>query len=149
MPLDATGTYRHNDESAQFHSKAAGKEMPKKPGAEHQSGGEHVEIHPHGDGTFHTMHKGEKMEHPTHGHALIHAAKLHAEPGHSHFHAHHDGMMMTSHSVKDGEEPESREHEGGDTEGAAEHLHEAMGSENVDQPAQQGEEQTTGVSGMY
>ncbi len=147
MPLDATGQYRHNDESAQFHSKAAGKEMPKK-GEEHEGSGEHVEIHPHGDGTFHTMHQGEKVEHETHGHALIHAAKVHAEEGHKHFHAHHDGMEMHTHSVKAGEEPEHREGE----EGAHEHLDEAMGEHEPDGDEAESEQQQpagAGLGGLY
>lgn len=143
MPLDATGSFRHNDESAQFHSKAAGKEMPKKP-TEKPEGGEHVEIHPHGDGTFHTMHGGEQVEHPSHGHALIHAAKVHAEEGHSHFHGHHDGVMHQSHSVRAGEEPESREHE--DVQGMHEHMDEAMGSPEPEEEAQPA---GAGLSGLY
>lgn len=153
MPLDATGTYRNNHEQAAFHSKAAGKEYkadakPKEQGEEGE--GDHVEIHSHGDGTFHTMHGGEKMEHPTHGHALIHAANAHAEEGHKHFHAHHDGESMHSHSANGGE-TESRDHE--DEQGAHGHMDEVMGGENPDGEEAEGEEQPqhagAGLGGLY
>jgi hypothetical protein len=151
MPLDANGTYRHNDESAQFHSKAAGKEQPKKGEPKEGEGdGQHVEIHSHGDGTFHTMHAGEKMEHPTHGHALIHAAKMHAEEGHKHFHAHHDGEMLHTHSASSEQEPESRDHE--DPAGAHQHMDEAMGQPGEMQPPAEQEQQQpagAGLGGLY
>lgn len=147
-PLDSQGVFRHNDESAAFHSKAAGKEMPKKE-APKEGGGDHIEIHSNGDGTFHTMHRGETMEHPTHGHALIHAARIHAEDGHSHFHGHHDGMAHHSHSVHGGgEEPESRDHE--DVGGMHQHLDETMGGEGM--PEAEEEEQQpagAGLGGLY
>jgi|HubBroStandDraft_1064217.scaffolds.fasta_scaffold268357_2 hypothetical protein len=148
-PLDGTGQFRHNDESAAFHSKAAGKEQPKKAEVPKEGeGGEHVEIHPHGDGSFHTMHQGEKMDHPTHGHALIHAAKVHAEEGHKHFHAHHDGGEMHTHSASSEQEPESRD--GQEMEGAHQHMDEAMGGEG-EEPAEQEQQQPAGagLGGMY
>lgn len=146
MPMDAQGNFRHNHESAKMHSEAAGKKYESATKSEPEAGGDHVEIHPHGDGTFHTMHHGEKVDHETHGHALIHAAKIHAEEGHSHFHGHHDGMAMRSHSVKAGEEPESREHE--DVGGMHEHMDEAMGGapegqQEENQPA------GAGLDGLY
>jgi hypothetical protein len=147
MPLDATGQYRHNDEAAMMHSKAAGKEY-KPQGAKEESSGDHVEIHAHGDGTFHTMHKGEKMDHPTHGHALIHAAKLHAEEGHKHFHAHHDGGEMHTHSASSDQEPESRD--GQEMDGAHGHLDEAMGEEGAPGEDEQEEQPAgAGLSGLY
>lgn len=80
MPLDSTGTFRHNHESAAFHSRAAGKSIdtPKDDAEVKDGNGEdHVEIHSHGDGTFHTMHKGEKVDHESHKDALMHAAQMH------------------------------------------------------------------------
>ena len=149
-PLDSQGQYRPNHEQAAFHSKAAGKEYKPEGEKKEEGEGDHVEIHSHGDGTFHTMHQGEQVDHETHGHALIHAAKVHAEEGHSHFHAHHDGEMMHSHSVKGGEEPESRDHE--DEQGAHDHLSEAMGGES-EQEGDEGEEQPEmagkGLGGLY
>jgi hypothetical protein len=152
MPLDATGTYRHNDESAAFHSKAAGKEQPKKESAPKEGeGADHVEIHKGEGGAFHTIHGGEKVDHPTHGHALIHAAKIHAEEGHKHFHAHHDGAALHSHSASSEQEPESRDHE--NTEGAHQHMDEAMGEGGGEgMPQAQEEEQQpagAGLGGLY
>jgi hypothetical protein len=147
MPLDASGQYRHNDESAAMHSKAQGKEY--KPGGEAkkpEGASDHVEIHAHGDGTFHTMHQGVKMDHPTHGHALIHAAKLHAEEGHKHFHAHHDGGEMRTHSTSSDQEPESRD--GQEMEGAHGHMDEAMG-EPQEAPQEEPANAGGGLSGLY
>ena len=108
-----------------MHSKAAGKEY--KPGSEpEEAEGEHTKVFDHGDGTFHTEHPEHgRVEHESIGHMHAHLSKIHGEEGHSHFHAHHDGMSVKTHSVKSGEEPESREHDGVD--GAHEHLDEALG----------------------
>jgi hypothetical protein len=147
MPLDAQGNFRHNHEAAQMHSQAAGKSYGEKE-TKPEGDSEHVEIHPHGDGTFHTMHKGEQVEHESHGHALIHAAKVHAEEGHKHFHAHHDGESMKSHSVEGGGESESRDHE--DETGAHEHLSEVMGGEpDGDEGEAQPEMAGKGLGGLY
>lgn len=152
MPLDAGGTYRHNHESAKMHSEADGKkyEMGKDQGHEDEGNGEHVEIHSHGDGSFHTEHKGEKVEHESHGHALIHAAKLQSEEGHKHFVAHHDGMSMKSHSHAGGEETESRDHE--DEQGAHDHMSEVMGGgeeePDGDEPPEH-EMAGKGLGGLY
>lgn len=151
MPLDAGGNFRHNHESAKFHSESEGKKyQPDGKQENDEDDGEGISIHKHGDGTFHTMHKGEKVEHETHGHALIHAAKVHAEEGHKHFHAHHDGMEEHTHSVKAGEEPEHREGE----EGAHEHLDEAMGDggegDHDKNPLEEEQEPAgAGLSGLY
>lgn len=147
MPLDGSGQYRHNDEVAQFHSKAQGKPHPMQ---EQKGGGEHVEIHSHGDGSFHTMHKGEKVEHATHGEALMHAAKMHSEVGHKHFHAHHDGGVMHTHSMHEGGEPDHQEHDGEDTEGPKGHFAQFMGEEEKEPEHQSGEESGgDGLGGLY
>lgn len=148
MPLDATGSFRHNHESAQMHSKAAGKSYgDEKP---EESQGDHVEIHPKGDGTFKTVHQGEEMDHPTHGHALIHAAKVHAEEGHTHFHAHMEPTgEHHSHGMKSGEEPESRDHE--DAQGMHDHMDDTMGNQDHEDAATESEPQhaSAGLGGLY
>ena len=150
MPLDASGTYRHNHESAAMHSQAAGKEYkPEKESMNAESGDAH-ELHDHGDGTFHTVHQGEKVEHESLGHALIHMASKHAEDGHSHFHGHHDGMTHHSHSAKSGEEPEHRESD--DVQGMHDHLDEAMGTEGESEPdgdEKEPEMAGKGLGGLY
>lgn len=57
----------------------------------------HSELHPHGDGTYHTVVDGEKTEHPHIGHALAHLAGHH-EPDGKHSHVqHNDDGTHTSH----------------------------------------------------
>lgn len=149
-PLDATGQFRHNHESASMHSAVAGKKyMEEGKDQGHEDSGDHVEIHSNGDGTFKTKHGAEEMEHETHGHALIHAAKAHAEEGHKHFMAHHDGEQMHSHSVHAGEEPESRDHE--DEQGAKDHMDESMGDGDpeADDKEEQPEHAGAGLGGLY
>lgn len=154
MPLDAGGNYRHNHESAQMHSQASGKKYNAGgDNAEKQEeSGEHTEVHDHGDGTFHTVHPEHgEMEHESIGHMHAHLSKIHGEEGHSHFHGHHDGAEMHSHSVKSGEEPESRDHE--DVDGMHDHMQEAMGGGEEDHDANPEEEQQhpagAGLSGLY
>ena len=146
MPVDGTGAYRHNDESARMHTRAAGMDPDKE-----ESGGENVhELHDHGDGTFSTSHPEHgEMEHPTLGHALIHMASKHAEEGHKHFHAQHDGEMTQTHSAGKDEEPEHRD---GGMEEAHGHMDEVMGDgqegpgeENQGKEAMSGE----GLGGLY
>jgi len=67
--------------------------------------GGHMQIHDHGDGSFHTVSKdGEQTEHPHIGHMLMHVAHHHApEHGHTH-HMHMAEGGHTSHHVgQDGE----------------------------------------------
>jgi hypothetical protein len=133
MPLDSQGQYRHNDEAAAMHSKAASK-AKMEPGAE-----DHVKLEDHGDGTFTTHHPGEEpVDHETIGHMHAHLSAKHGEPGHKHFHAHSDGESMHTHSADGGGEPESRMD---NEEGAHDHLDEAMGSmgnEDADEGQQEG-----------
>jgi hypothetical protein len=150
MPLDATGEYRHNHESAKMHSEQAGKKYNAEPKEEEGEGGEHTEVHPHGDGTFHTVdpEHGE-VQHESIGHMHAHLSKIHGEEGHSHFHAHSDGMgEHHSHSVKSGEEPEHRDHEG--EEGMHEHLSESMGGEHQENPEEEEQQPAgAGLGGLY
>lgn len=153
MPLDAGGTFRHNHESAAMHSKADGKEYKPEGKPDPENGGEHTEVHNHGDGTFHTVHGGEQVDHESIGHMHAHLSKIHGEEGHKHFHAHHDGMAMHTHSASSDQEPEHRDHE--DVEGAHQHMDEAMGDqEQMGEP--DGDEQMAsaapagkGLSGLY
>ena len=148
MPLDATGTFRHNTESARMHTRAAGKNPDEQEG---QSTGDHTEVHDHGDGTFHTVHPEHgEVQHESIGHMHAHLSSIHGQEGHKHFHAHHDGASVHSHSAGSGEETDSRDHE--DTEGAAEHMHEALGGAageedggEEEQPSGEGE----GLGGLY
>jgi hypothetical protein len=153
MPIDSTGAFRHNHESAAMHSEAAGKKYnPDGDQGHEDSNGDQVEIHSHGDGTFHTMHQGEREEHETHGHALIHAAKVHAEEGHKHFIAHHDGETVHTHSVKGGEEPEHQEHDPANLESAKQHLDQFF-DEEAGEKSHEGEEEPSGegegLGGLY
>ena len=81
MPMDATGQYRHNHESANMHSEQAGKKYNPDGKEEEGGGGEHTEVHNHGDGTFHTVHGGEQTEHESIGHMHAHLSKIHGEEG--------------------------------------------------------------------
>lgn len=156
MPLDSSGQFRHNTESAMMHS--GGKMPAKQPQMAHkegESGGDAsmTEVHSHGDGTFHTVHDGQEEPHESIGHMHVHLSKIHGGEGDKHFHAHHEGGMMHSHSVesKDGE-PRHEEHSPEDSEGASSHLHEAMGGhEQAMEPGQQ-EEPAAGAQdggGLY
>jgi len=151
MPMDATGQYRHNHESANMHSEQAGKKYNPDGKSEEHEDGDHTQVHDHGDGTFHTVdpEHGE-VQHESIGHMHAHLSNIHGEEGHSHFHAHHDGVMHTSHSVKSGEEPEHREHDS--EEGVHEHLSEAMGGEDHEEPdgdEAEPEHAGAGLGGLY
>ena len=72
-------------------------------GGEMKESGSHSELHPHGDGTYHSVMDGEKTEHPSFGHAMMHMAMKHEpEGGHSHVHHTEEGEHI-SHHGKDGE----------------------------------------------
>lgn len=103
-------------------------------GEEH---GAPMEVHDHGDGTFHTIKDGMKEEHPDLLHMTTHIAHAH-EPESKHYHAKHDGFEGHTHGMHEsGEHEETQshsdpeemgeglkafmgggggEHEGGDTE---------------------------------
>jgi len=90
----------------------------KKPGitekaetAHHESEGEHTQLHPHGDGTYHTVISGEKTDHPHIGHALVHMG-AHHEPGkHHHVHQGEDGAITSHHAGEDGQVQGPHNHE--------------------------------------
>jgi hypothetical protein len=151
MPLDASGNYRHNHESAQMHSQAAGKKYNAGgDNDEKQEDSGHTEVHDHGDGTFHTVHPDHgEVQHETIGHMHAHLSKIHGEEGHSHFHAHMASSgEHHSHSVRSGEEPESREHE--DAQGMHEHLDDAMGGDHDKDPEEEEQQPAgAGLGGLY
>ena len=93
------------------------------PGTEEEGeGGVHTEIHNHGDGTFHTIHDGEKTEHGSIGEMHAHLSSIHGAPGEKHFHAHHDGMEAHSHAVESGGEAQHEEHDPENIESIKDHL---------------------------
>ena len=111
------------------------KEMSGVAVAEHEPEGEekesiaHITIHKHADGTHSTETEGgEKMEHPTLGHALVHAA-AHHEPDSSHMHIKHDGMggLESHHVGEDGQAQGPHEHP--DVEALKSHLDKFLGEE--------------------
>lgn len=74
-------------------------------------GGEHSELHPHGDGSYHTITGGQKTEHPDITHAMAHMAGHHEPDGkHSHVMHHEDGSHTSSHHA-DGETSGPHDHE--------------------------------------
>lgn len=76
--------------------KGKGSEMA----SEHESGSS-TSLHSHGDGSFHTEGgAGERTEHPSLGHALMHMAHQHAPEG-KHVHVHSSGGMHSMHTVDD------------------------------------------------
>ncbi len=50
----------------------------------------------HGDGTYHSMTDGARVEHPSIGHAMVHMASVH-EPGMDHMHIGGTGEGYTAH----------------------------------------------------
>lgn len=142
MPLDGAGKYRHNDQVARMHGGGMSRDAKKDeilgdhPGAEPEDGsGEHTEVHNHGDGTFHTVHGGEQVEHESIGHMHAHLSKIHGAEGEKHFHSHSDGIEHSSHAVESGGEPEHMEHN------SAEEAKEALGNffdEEAQEPEHKG-----------
>ena len=137
MPLDKSGTWRHNDQAARMHGgksrdqqkdeilsgvgKAKGPDDDKPADTDDQM----TEVHNHGDGSFHTVHSGEEEQHANIGEMHAHLSKLHGQPGEKHFHAHDDGVESHSHSVETGGEADHRTHD--EPESMKDHLDEAMG----------------------
>lgn len=102
-------------------------EMPEH-GGEHEGGG-HMQIHDHGDGTYHSVSKdGEKTEHPHVGHLAAHVAHHHEpEAAHSHVMHHEDGTH-TSHHAKDGQVSGPHDHE--NLEGLKSHMDQFLNEES-------------------
>lgn len=78
MPLDSGGKFRHNSQVAKMHSKP----QMSKPAMENEedTGEAMTEVHGHGDGSYHTVHKGKHEEHPDFHHMTSHLAAMHGEP---------------------------------------------------------------------
>ena len=75
------------------------------PSAVDQKKGTMITLHAHGDGTYHSTSSSwdgdGRTEHPTFGHFVAHAAKLHATGDHMHIHGHDNGFT-THHVMEDG-----------------------------------------------
>jgi hypothetical protein len=118
----------------------------KKPeGEEHEEGKSPMEIHDHGDGTFHTIKDGKQEEHPDLLHMTTHVAHEH-EPESKHHHASHDGFSGKTHGIhEDGTHEETKEHDAPEEMG--EGLKQFMGGEGEgSEPA--GEEESAPLGGM-
>src|ERR1017187_988654 len=136
MPLDKSGKFHNSTQRAMFADRGGaprglgvGKEKPAFGGEpkvagneEAGEGGEHSQLHDHGDGSFHTMTSdGQQTEHPHITHALAHLAGHHSpENMHSVIQHHDDGTSTSSHH--DGTEV-SGPHEHENVEEMKEHLH--------------------------
>lgn len=60
----------------------------------------HHSVHPHGDGSFHTIDdQGKRVDHEHFGGMAMHLAKHHSSGEHMHIHGHEDGY--TTHHVSD------------------------------------------------
>ena len=128
MPKDNAGKFHNSIQRAMAADKNRPAPKPKASGLGHMpamGGGESEEgghsIHPHGDGTFHSVSaEGERTEHPTAGHAAAHFLGKHGEEG-KHAVVSHDGFEHTSHQVESGGEVEGP-HVHPDAEALGEHL---------------------------
>ena len=144
-----------------FHEASTAGQMAKKPTAQPKDSGvteaehdeepgqdgAHTTLHDHGDGTFHTEgHDGEKMEHPSLGHALMHMHGRHADgmPG---MHVHADGMGGYTTHHHDGEQLHGP-HEHGSTEELQHHVGQVMGEYDHGEHESEGAEEMSGEHGL-
>ncbi len=130
MPMAKDGSFHLSTQRAMAHEskpKAAPARMATGGGMESEGGGEHSELHPHGDGSYHTMTDGQKTEHPHLTHALAHLAGHH-EPEHMHsaVQHHEDGTHTSAH------------HDGLETSGPHEHENMDALKDHLDNFANQG-----------
>jgi hypothetical protein len=110
-----------------------------------QEGKSPMEIHDHGDGTFHTIKDGKQEEHPDLLHMTTHVAHEH-EPESDHFHAKHDGFEHESHGVHaSGEHEETKQHP--DAAELGENLKQFFGEE-AQEPKETGSEESAPLGGM-
>jgi hypothetical protein len=150
MPKDSKGNFHNNTQRAMHADKMAGSGPPYKAGkssvdqmtpktsedplADAESVG-HTTLHDHGDGSFHTdSSEGERTEHPTLGHALMHMASQHGADG-KHMHAHSDGFSHTTHHVEKGGQPEGP-HDHENIEALKQHVGQFLGEEENEQNQQ-------------
>jgi hypothetical protein len=134
-------------------SKMGGKgEAP--PAMEGGEGGEHSELHDHGDGSFHTVVGGQQTEHPHLHHALIHMAAHHGA-GEKHMAVHHmpgGSTVTTHHAGSDGAVQGPHEHDANNLEGLKQHMDKFLSEEAMEGGGGQHEEEPamSGSSGeMY
>lgn len=128
MPKDSAGNFHLSSQRASASDRMGPKAAPPMEGKEPKEapageGENSTTLHDHGDGTFHTEAKGEKTEHPHIGHALMHMAGKHSTG--KHFHAHHDGASIKSHSSDHGMTEGPNEH--GSADEAADSMRASMG----------------------
>ena len=119
----------HRASTPSASSKMTTKESEPKEGSD---GGEHSELHPHGDGTYHTVVAGQETEHPHLHHALMHMAGHH-EPGDHHMAVHHTpgAMNVTSHhTMGDGQVKGPHDH--ANAEALKDHFDKFMNEEETE-----------------
>lgn len=99
--------------------------------------GGHYQIHPHEDGSAHTITPdGEKTEHPHMGHALAHVAGHHS-PEHKHsVMEHHEDDSHTSHH-HDGETSGPHDHQ--NLQALKDHMDKFLNEENTEYTDKQGD----------
>jgi len=117
-----------------------------KPEGEHEEAGSPMEIHDHGDGTYHTMKDGQEEQHPDLLHMTTHIAHEH-EPESKHHHAKHDGFTGHTHGIhEDGTHEETQEHDSPEEMGDG--LKAFMGGEEGSEDKPQHAEESTPMGGM-
>jgi hypothetical protein len=106
-----------------------------------------MEIHDHGDGTFHTMKDGQQEEHPDLLHMTAHIAHVH-EPESKHHHAKHDGFSGHTHGIhEDGTHEETQEHDSPEEMGEGLKAFMGQGGEQA-KPQMANEEEAAPLGGM-
>lgn len=153
MPLDNKGKFHNSIQRAMASNKAqtgvASREargarviagLGKNGGTEdtasaHQNGG-HT-IHPNGDGTFYSVSAdGERMDHPSAGHAAVHFLSKHGEDG-KHMAVSSDGYEHTSHHAESGAEVQGP-HSHDNIEALKEHMNQFFDEEAAEKSAEYG-----------
>jgi len=120
---------------------------PKGESDPNKEAGAPMEVHDHGDGSFHTVKDGQEEQHPDLLHMTTHIAHAH-EPGSKHHHAKHDGFSGHTHGMhEDGTHEETQEHDG--AESMSEGLKAFMGGEEgMEDKPQHHEEEQAPLGGM-
>jgi hypothetical protein len=109
--------------------------------------GSPMEIHDHGDGTFHTTKDGQQEEHPDLLHMTAHIAHVH-EPESKHHHAKHDGFSGHTHGIhEDGTHEETKEHDSPEEMGEGLKAFMGQGGEQA-KPQMANEEEAAPLGGM-
>jgi hypothetical protein len=101
-----------------------------------EGGAAPMEIHDHGDGSFHTVKDGQEEQHPDLLHMTTHIAHAH-EPESKHHHSKHDGFEGHSHGMhEDGTHEETQAHDSPEEMG--EGLKQFMGAEQAPEESAHG-----------